>query len=433
MSVGRRNFLVIFLAFAAYLFSGAARRLHSYSKPAAAGNTDMKAKSGKAKNRMQQRVAVAPCETYRIDEVRGAVEQALESIGFAFKARTSVLIKPNIMAQNAPEQCATTHPALVEALCAILRDSRCAVTIGDSSAFYQGGGTRAGFGTTGISAVAKKYGARLLPFEATTLRKIETGRSLNPFYVTGAVFEHDLVVNAPKLKLHRLARYTGGIKNMYGCVPGGAKQVYHRLFQHRADYQEFWAGPLVDVFEAVEPGLTVMDAVVGLDKDGPAATGEPRQTGVIIASTNAAALDCVACGMIGFDPYGVPAVREAIRRGLADPGKIGVIGDLPRVPYDRLPDVEIKTGLAKTMDDFMFDQFIVEPRIDLSACDRCGACVEKCAPHAVGYDGSGRPVIDYGECIYCYCCEEYCDKKAVSLHGGVINHAIRAVRRIMRI
>jgi len=416
-----------------YIVAGAARRIHSGKRPAAGGDADMKTKTRKAKKHLHQLVAVAPCATYRIGEVRGAVSGALHSIGFAVKPGTSVLIKPNIMAQNTPDQAATTHPAIVEALCAILCDSRCAVTIGDSSAFYQGGGTRAGFETTGMAAVAKKYGARLVPFEATSLRKIESGTCLNPFYVTGAVFEHDLVVNAPKLKLHRLARFTGGIKNMYGCVPGGTKQVYHRLFQHRSDYQEFWAGPLVDVFEAVETGLTVMDAVVGLDKDGPAATGEPRQTGVIIASTNAAALDCVACGMIGFDPYGVPAVREAIRRGLADPGKIGVIGDLPRVPYDRLPDVEIKTGLAKTMDDFMFDQFIVEPRIDLSACDRCGACVEKCAPHAVGYDGSGRPVIDYGKCIYCYCCEEYCDRKAVSLHGGLVNHAIRAVRRVMKI
>ncbi len=307
-----------------------------------------------------------------------------------------MLLKPNIIAQNTPDQATTTHPGVVEAVCRYFSDHSCSISIGDSSAFYQGGGTRSGLESSGMAAVAKKYGAALLPFETTRLRKITSGAFLNPFYVTEAVFDHDLVVNLPKLKVHRLARYTGAIKNMYGCVVGGSKQLYHKQFQHREDYQELWGKPIVDVYEAVTPGLTVMDAVIGLDKDGPAANGEPRFTGLILASRSGPALDVIACRIIGFDPSWVPAVREAIERGLVSPSEIIVRGQLPSIPYAKLPDNVIPTGLKQKVDDYFFDQFIVSPVINRNKCTRCDACVTGCAVRAISYDRERFPVIDFG-------------------------------------
>ncbi len=287
-----------------------------------------------------------------------------------------------------------------------------------------------GMETSGIKQVAEKYGAEILPFEATLLRKIETGRALNPFHVTEAVFTHHLVINMPKMKVHRLTRYTGAIKNIYGCVVGGTKQIYHKRFQERPDYKEFWGIPLVDVYEAVMPGLTVMDAIIGLDEDGPAANGTPRKTGTLLVSANGAALDVVACRIMGFDPLWVPAVREAIGRGLVSPGSIKISGRLPKVPYVKLPDEEPKTGISKKIDDCLFDSLIVEPHIDMSKCDKCGDCVKKCGVSAISRGKWGLPLIDYKSCIRCYCCSEYCRKGAISLHGGVMNHIIRAVRSI---
>ncbi|MGL4370826.1 MAG: DUF362 domain-containing protein, partial [Spirochaetota bacterium] len=323
-----------------------------------------------------------------------------------------------------------THPAVVGALCRLFAEHGCSVTIGESSAFYQGGGTAEGFITSGMAAVAEKYGAQLLDFETTEMRKITSGQALNPFYITEAVFEYDLVVDCPKLKLHRLARYTGALKNLYGCIPGGAKQIYHMLFQGRDDYQQYWGEAIADVYEAVSPALCVMDAVVGLDRDGPAANGEPRQTGVILASTNGAALDIAACRMIGFDPLWVPAVKAAVDRGYADPQSITVKGDLPELQYVKLPDAEKKTGLAKKLDDYMFEQLIVEPQIDRSLCTKCGKCISCCAPCAIAAGRKGFPEIDYSKCIYCYGCSHYCPYKAITLHGGIVNHLIRAGRAL---
>jgi uncharacterized protein (DUF362 family)/Pyruvate/2-oxoacid:ferredoxin oxidoreductase delta subunit len=378
-------------------------------------------------------VAIETCDSYDLDSVYTAIKQGLDAVQFRIVPRISVLLKPNIIGQNTPDQAVTTHPSVVDAVCRIFTEHRCRISIGDSSAFYQGGGTRLGLETSGMSAVAEKYGATLLPFETTRLRRVSSGKALNPFYITGAVYEHDLVVNLPKLKVHRLARYTGALKNTYGCVVGGSKQVYHSLFQERADYKEFWGKPLIDVYEAVNPGLSIMDGIIGLDRDGPAANGTPRKTGLLLISKNGTALDVVACRILGFDPQWVPAVREAISRGLTSLEKAVALGAVPSVPYVKLPDAKPLTGIMKKLDGYMFDQFIVEPRIEKRSCDRCGKCVEDCGPRAISYDSKKFPRIDYEKCIYCYCCEEYCPRRAIYLHGGAVNHIMRGIRQVLKL
>ena len=426
----RRGFMKHAVLLGLFIFLGVPFRWRRAMRALASGALVPTYRPKPSRSRTPQCVAVRPCEDYDTKKVYEAVRSAIDAAGFEIPAGKRVLLKPNILAQNTPDQCTTTHPAVVEAVCRLFIERGCECTIGESSAFYQGGGTEEAFVTSGIAEAAKRSGAKLLAFESARLVKIESGEALNPFYMTEAVLSHDIVVDLPKLKLHRLARYTGAIKNLYGCIPGGAKQRYHMLYQERADYQEYWGKPLVDVYEAVNPDLTVMDAVMGLDEDGPAANGTPRKTGAILASKNGAALDIAACRMIGFDPLWVPAVAEAVRRGLADPAAVGIDGELPAVPYAKLPDLVKKTGLAKSIDDYMFTQLMVEPRIGRSSCTRCGLCVSECAPGALAADRKGYPAVDYSRCIRCYHCESVCPHGAVTLHGGGVNHLIRALRSI---
>lgn len=435
MGLSRRLFIKKLMLFTAYTALFLLIPFNFRTRKAAYADKKLLKGTGKTMKREgKDLVSVEPCKSYNPDEVYNAIKHGLESLKFKIRPGLSVLLKPNILAQNTPDQCATTHPSLIEAVCRILSENRCSVTIGESSAFYQGGGTREGFVTSGIGAVASKYNARLLPFESTHLVRVSTGKALNPFYISDAINGFDLIINLPKMKIHRLARYTGAIKNLYGFIPGGTKQYYHKLFDHRDDYREFWGIPLVDVFETVKPGLNIMDAVYGLDKDGPAANGEPKYTGLILLSRNAAALDVIACRIMGFDPYWVPAVREALNRGLCDtPEKILTAGDVYPIPYVKLPDEEASTGITRKLGDYMFDQLFVEPRINRCDCIKCDECTAGCAVEAITRKNNKYPVIDMNKCIYCYCCEEYCPVKAISLHGGMINHLIRGIRRIKKI
>lgn len=433
MKLSRLKFIHTALVFLAYAMISVKLPLRLKKRSAVYGGTGGEKRGKSVMKSAAGTVSVRKCGSYEPDEVYTSIIGGLDDIKFKIKEGTSVLIKPNILAQNTPDQCATTHPAVIEAVCRILKEHNCRITIGESSAFYQGGGTGEGFVTSGIAEVARRYGAELIPFEATKLRKIESGKALNPFYISESPLMHDLVINIPKMKVHRLARYTGAIKNTYGFIPGGTKQLYHKLFQSRPDYKEFWGIPLNDVFEAVNPDLNILDAVYGLDEDGPAANGEPKFTGLLLLSTNAAALDVTACRIMGFDPQWVPAVREAINRNSVNPEQIKVIGELPLIPYVKLPDEKPATGISKEIDDYMFDQLIVEPRLDEDKCDRCGICIRDCAVSAIKEGEKGYPEFTDAECIRCYCCSEYCPNGAIYLHGGAVNHIIRGIRSIMKI
>ncbi len=42
------------------------------------------------------------------------------------------------------------------------------------------------------------------------------------------MFDADFVINVPKLKTHTAAVVTLALKNLFGCVPGLGKALYHR-------------------------------------------------------------------------------------------------------------------------------------------------------------------------------------------------------------
>jgi uncharacterized protein (DUF362 family) len=58
--------------------------------------------------------------------------------------------------------------------------------------------------------------------------------------------------------------------------------------------------------------ISVVDGIVGGDKDGPVCPS-PRQSGVVIAGVNPLAVDCVGARLMGFDPMRIAMLREAGR------------------------------------------------------------------------------------------------------------------------
>lgn len=376
-----------------------------------------------------QKVAIAACSSYDSTEVLKSLRKILVDIGFEIPKGVRVLIKPNIAAQSRPDQSATTHPAIIDALCQLCTEAKCTITIGDSSSFYQKSGTQRSLEISGITAVAKKYGAKVLPFEKAPLRKVGAGKALKNLWITNAVFEHDIVINVPKLKVHGLVQLSGAIKNMYGCIPGGTKQMYRELFQYRHDYHDFWGEPLVDVYTVTNPDLTIMDAVYGIEKNGPFAKGVSRYAGTLIASTNGVLVDVAACTMIGMEPKSVPAIRAAIERGIADDRSMEIIGTLPSIPFAKSPPVR-----ESRFSHYLFHHMIMTPVVSPLKCAKeCSHCVSVCKPGAISLNNKREVEIDYHRCIRCYCCAEQCPHKAIRLHGSVLNKVMQMVRRVRRV
>jgi len=234
-------------------------------------------------------------------------------------------------------------------------------------------------------------------------------------------------VSVPKLKTHGLTRYTGAIKNMFGSIPANGKKNVHLL----APKNRSMAQALVDVFEMVQPHITIMDAVIGMEGNGPNA-GDPRKVGLIIAGIDGVALDAVASTIIGFDPMKVPIIKYAHERklGTAIMNDINIVGeDISKVT---VADFKKPSSSAQDFASNYIPNFLLAKMFDNSCssvssvyepnCTRCYECIRNCPAKAMSAP-DGRVIVDEDKCIGCFCCDEVCNYKAIVMKRTFLGRA----------
>jgi uncharacterized protein (DUF362 family)/NAD-dependent dihydropyrimidine dehydrogenase PreA subunit len=376
---------------------------------------------------MNNEVSSVKCESYDQEEVFLSVREALLKIDFILPENKTVLIKPNIMSQNRPEQHSITHYSIIEALCRLLKENNCRIQIGESIAFYQNGLTRKAFETSKIKEVADKYGALLIAFDEEELFGVQIDDAfLKELYIPKCLFEADMVINVCKLKTHGGMRLSGALKNMFGCLPGGYKQKIHMWSKNDFELSDIF----LDIHKIIKPALSIMDAVVSLD-GGPSAIGKPVKTSRILASTNAAALDLAACKIVGYEPTDVATLICARKRNMiSNFTDVQILGDLVPMEFKTLIKGKIAEQYGRT--GIFVKYTYVNPAIVNSKCINCGKCVNLCPVSAIKQSDT-RIIIDINRCINCYCCLNICPEKAVTIKSSFMNKFIRAMRYILGI
>jgi uncharacterized protein (DUF362 family)/NAD-dependent dihydropyrimidine dehydrogenase PreA subunit len=371
-------------------------------------------------------VAIVRCEDYGQDRVFGAVKQAIDLVGgidrFVSPGQT-VLVKPNLLQGQEPEKCVTTHPAVVAAVARILKEHGCRVVIGDSPGagiVYSEGNLRKAYARAGYEEVAEDLGVDLN--YSTDYRTVPNpdGTVMKQFSIITPAVEADAIVVVSKAKTHMWTRMTGAAKNLFGLIPGFEKPVFHFRFQDEYAFGRM----LVDLNELMRPRLQIMDAIIGMEGDGPGA-GTPRAIGAILASSSYTAMDVVLARLIGMDPLEIGSIRGAVERGLLndDLSDVRTVGEAPEslaVPDFKKPSTYAGSGrgiwrqvMLAIMQRFG-RAYAPRPGIVAEACIGCGKCERICPAHAVTVAG-GTAQIDLSRCIRCYCCHEMCTEHAVSL------------------
>ena len=136
-----------------------------------------------------------------------------------------------------PEEATTTHPLVVEAAARLLLDwGASEVTIADSPGGpYTRPLLHSIYETCGMTAAARQSGARLNEDTGFTTLRREENRLVREFSIINPVAEADLVVSVCKLKTHSMTTLSGGVKNLFGCIPGLQKPELHLRFPEKAD------------------------------------------------------------------------------------------------------------------------------------------------------------------------------------------------------
>jgi uncharacterized protein (DUF362 family)/NAD-dependent dihydropyrimidine dehydrogenase PreA subunit len=365
-------------------------------------------------------VSLVKCTGYELSE--SCVKKAIDLIGgmkSIVKPGDKVLLKVNLLLPANPSAAITTHPKIVEAMIKLVKSAGGEPWVGDSSGGR--GKTAESIEVSGIKAICEKHDVRVVNFDMEGVHKIEIpkGKILKELYVAKALFEADKVVCMPKLKTHALTLYTGAIKNMFGCVPGGKKSLIHAITDSDA---ERFSESLVDIYSKVPIHLTVMDGIVGMEGLGPN-HGKPKKSNVIMASKHALELDAISSTIMGFEPTNIPTLRIAQERGLGtiEPEKISVLGDDLK---SNITNYKKPTRVYRSLNilpNFIKNLFLETPRLPFpnkAGCNQCGECQENCPVDAIKV--TDAPAFDHHKCIRCYCCHELCPKDGIKLKKALL-------------
>ncbi|MCS7202691.1 MAG: DUF362 domain-containing protein [Dictyoglomus sp.] len=366
---------------------------------------------------MKSKVFVYNAE-YDIKVLRTFIKKAFEEFNLLDFSNKRILIKPNLLMASSPEKAITTHPTVIEAIVEVLKEKRAKdIYIGDTP-----GNSSANmeylYKATGMEEVAERTGAKLINLYKEGIINIPGNNFINSIPIVKFTKDVDFIINVPKLKTHSFMLMTCVIKNLFGLVPGMNKSKMHSIAISPKSFAEI----LVDIFKEINPILNIVDAIVGMEGEGPSA-GIPRKFGKIIIGTDPVAVDVISSLLLGYKPEEIYTNVIAYEKGLGeiDLKNIEVIGeekdklyneDVKRIRNLHNLTSRIPKFLNKIAPFFYLKLFKQIPVILDEKCIRCKICERACPNKAISLINN-RMIIDYKKCISCFCCHELCPQKAV--------------------
>lgn len=327
-----------------------------------------------------------------------------------------VLLKPNFVA---PHPDAVTDLRLIAAVAGEVKRLGGEPVVGESSGYEFS--TEACFRILGLEAWAGENGLRVVNFDEDEQVEVPA-KSGGKFTVARTVADADVLVNLPKLKMHRLTNVSLGMKNLIGLV--------HRKDRRRIHARGIERG-IVELNRTFKSHLTVVDGLTLLETR--AVFGEARPMGVLVAGRNVLSVDEKCCGLLGVDPARIHHVRLAREAGMAGDRKdVGDADEIENVC------VNLRSGAGFGLYKFMFrgmyaadgiysrlrpEKSIIptmhlyigtRPKVLYERCTLCKECIPVCPVEAIRERGSAVE-IDYGRCkvVRCMKCVGVCPEGAV--------------------
>ncbi len=369
-------------------------------------------------------------------EVRAVVEAAFEQLDPQLpRPGTAVVIKPNLNNDLPALVGNCSDLRVLQALLEVLRDRGHAdITVADGSNVGMERREIDTFGRLRVDRLARRFGARTLDLNRTEGRDValETGTTS----VAREILDAPFLVAVPKLKTHAEAGLSMATKLWMGAV----------VAQRKRDVHVDLLRNLPTLAAAIHPHLILLDALVGMEGNGPG-DGLPFRMETLVAATNPWLLDLATARLAGFPWHSLCYLVHARDAGRFPP-------DLPdrvsqRIPVRRpIQPAPPRSMLAPLSEHRLLRplKLAIRPVVDHPVvsrtayslgviqdryvraddavtgfvrrddpCTECGRCAEVC-PDAVPWEDIGTTERGQG-CLGCLYCHWICPTRAIELQG----------------
>ncbi|NCO76454.1 MAG: DUF362 domain-containing protein [Cyanobacteria bacterium] len=273
-------------------------------------------------------VSFIKAQSYELKDLRTSIENLLLPFGgiSAFvKKGDRVLLKPNLLTASRPTKECTTRKEIVYCIAQMVQEVGGKPFLGDSPAFGSAKGVAK---ANGYLPLCEALNLPIIEFNAQKY-PIDND-NFNHLRLSKEAMEADVIINLPKIKSHMQLTMTMGVKNLFGCVPGKMKAWWH--MEAGKDASRF-GEMLVETAKAIKPDLTIIDGIIAHEGNGPSA-GEPRELGILGASSNVFALDVAIADILNVSSEIVPT--------LVAQKKLGLCSELKEIEFPLLKPEDLR-------------------------------------------------------------------------------------------
>ncbi len=218
---------------------------------------------------------------------------------------TRVLLKPNLITARMGTM-ACTEGKFILAVAQWFLDQGAYVSIGDSPAF---GTSTSVLEKIGIADALRKLSVSITDFKQVRTVTLPSGISAG---IAVDALDCDLLVNMPRVKAHAQLRVTLAVKNLFGCMVGMRKPLWHMV--HGGKCGDF-THHLVELLSVLPAGVTIVDGVTAMHRTGPMG-GLSFPLGVVACSHNPVAIDRALLSILRVEPEMSPLMQTCIKMSL---------------------------------------------------------------------------------------------------------------------
>jgi uncharacterized protein (DUF362 family) len=231
-----------------------------------------------------------------LSQATDALAQALDMIEYR-PSREAVFIKPNVPDYGPPGAGLFTDPAVVEGLLRYLAGRP--IVIGEGA--IVGRSATEAFRRTGYAELAKRYGAQVVDLNDAPRTEVdwEFGKLKLP-----ALIQTHEYINVAKMKTHVQTGVSLGMKNQKGLLAPADKKRFHKIGLDRT---------IAALAQVVQPQLTVVDGIVGLEGLGPWRFGTPVEMGLLVAGQDLIEVDNACLKLMGMSRHQAPHIPDVGR------------------------------------------------------------------------------------------------------------------------